>query len=295
MEIVVLVVSALLGVVFLSLLERKILRLVQIRRGPNKVIINGLFQSLVDGGKLFFKEQLKLFKVPNLVYFFLPSILVVLTLGFWLIYPIFWGECFKFEYSLLFLVRLARLEAYFILFIGWFSRNKFRIISTIRGVRQVISYEVIIILLILVLVYVWRVYSLIGVIKNINNLVDGVWIFLPMLLIFIFRTVVEIFRSPTDLLEGESELVSGFNIEYMSYGLSLIFIREFSTIIIYRLIIIAIFYSGLLFLIIGLIFSFIILFIRAIYPRFLYYKLIMLLWKVLIPLSLGVFFIFFVF
>nr|YP_006234168.1 NADH dehydrogenase subunit 1 [Paratemnoides elongatus]AEX37726.1 NADH dehydrogenase subunit 1 [Paratemnoides elongatus] len=284
-----LVLSALLGVVFFSMLERKILSLIQIRKGPNSVMLMGLLQSVVDAVKLFMKEQMKLYSVSIFIYLVSPACMAILSIFIWAFYPLS-SDIFMFEYSMLLFVMVTSLEAYFLLFMGWFSSNKFSMMGSLRGVSQIISFEINIMLIILMMIYIWETASFLSVLKLQSEMVSGLWYLLYLAVLMFLLVVVELNRSPVDMVEGESELVSGFNIEYMSYGLSVVFISEFSGMIIMCFIVGSLFLCS--FLLLALMLCFVLLIIRSVFPRVRYDLLMMFMWKSVLPLIMGLYYLY---
>lgn len=194
------------------------------------------------------------------------------------------------NYSILILFIILRLIGYFILLMGWSSNSIYSIIGSIRSIAQILSYEVRFILIVLVLIILRERYSFFDFIIWQNN-IWYMFILLPIFIIFFIRTLAELNRRPIDFIEGESELVSGFNVEYFSGGFALIFISEYGIILFFRLMIIYLFtklliYKIYIFLFIN-IFRIIIIFIRGILPRIRYDELIYLCWKIFLPLVLS--------
>lgn len=189
------------------------------------------------------------------------------------------------NYSLLIVIIILTIIGYIFILIGWSSNSVYSIIGAVRALAQTISYEVRFIIIILVLIILRETYNLIGFIKWQLN----IWyiiILMPLFIVFFISILAELNRRPIDFIEGESELVSGFNIEYFSGGFALIFIAEYGIIIFFRYLIILIF-TGMgrfILIFIGLnIIILIIIFIRGILPRIRYDELMYLCWKILLP------------
>lgn len=283
------IILVLIGIAFLTLLERKILSYIQNRKGPNKVGILGIFQPFRDALKLFSKELFFIDKSNYYIYYMCPILRIFLMLCIWLIYPVITNIYFI-NYSVLIIIGLIRISGYLLLLIGWSSNSVYSIIGSIRSVAQRVSYEVRFIIIILIIIILSERYRVIDFVKWQENCWYIIRIF-PVFLIFFIRVLAELNRSPIDFIEGESELVSGFNVEYFSGGFALIFIAEYGIIIFFRLIIILIFTNLLINRLI--IYMFInllrrlVIFMRGILPRMRYDELIYLCWKIILPLILG--------
>lgn len=162
---------------------------------------------------------------------------------------------------------------------GWSANSIYSIIGSIRSVAQILSYEVRFILIILILMIIRERYSFLDFYKY----QIYIWYLInlyPLFLLYFIRVLAELNRRPMDFIEGESELVSGFNIEYFSGGFTLIFLSEYGMIIFFRFIRIILFtnlilYPILMFIIINLIRS-LIIFMRGLLPRIRYDELIYL-------------------
>jgi len=277
-------------VAFIILLERKVLGYRQIRKGPNKVGYVGILQSFRDAIKLFTKEQT--FPVSsNLIIFYLsPVFSLVVILVLWGVIPTF-SNYINISLGGLFFFCCTRLGVYTLIGRGWSSNSFYSILGTIRGVAQTISYEVRIALLFLGFILLLIRYRLISFITN-QELLWFIFIFLPIFLCWLLSRLAETNRSPFDFAEGESELVSGFNIEYGRGGFALLFLAEYASIIFISYLIILLFMGGLggviLINIIGIFMCFIFIWIRGTLPRYRYDKLIYLAWKSILPLSLNI-------
>lgn len=274
---------------FLTLIERKFLRYIQIRKGPNKIGILGLIQPFSDAIKLLSKEfQLNL-KLNFIIYILSPIFRLILILIIWIIYP-FWSNFIIIKLRLLYLICCLRLRVYGLLISGWSSNSSYSLLGSLRSLAQSISYEVRLSIIIIIPIFLINDINIIKLYyyQNFNWLVIILW---PLRLVFFFRIIAELNRTPFDFSEGESELVSGFNIEYGRIGFILIFLSEYSRILFIRFLYCLIFLGGdffkFIFYLKIIILSFLIIWIRGTLPRFRYDLLIYLCWLVILPFSLN--------
>nr|QDI93828.1 NADH dehydrogenase subunit 1 [Tuxedo cruralis] len=289
LSFLILLIFILLAVAFVTLLERKILGYIQLRKGPNKVGLMGLLQPFSDGLKLFFKEQVLPFKSNIMIYYYTPIFMLMLSFILWVLFPYF-TNIFSFDYGLLFFLCCTGLGVYGVMLCGWSSNSNYALLGCIRAVAQTISYEVSMALIIIcMMIYVFS-YNLI----DFMYYQSGVWfifISFPLFFCWFSSCLAETNRSPFDFAEGESELVSGFNVEYGSGGFAFIFLAEYANIIFMSLLTCVIFlgcdlYSFFFYLKwVFVVFSFI--WVRGTLPRFRYDKLMYLTWKMFLPLSLN--------
>lgn len=193
------------------------------------------------------------------------------------------------NYSLLIIIIILTIISYLFLLIGWSSNSIYSLIGSIRVIAQILSYEVRFIIIILILIILRESYSFLDFIKW-QVYYWYLFILIPLFLVFFIRVLAELNRRPIDFVEGESELVSGFNIEYFSGGFALIFIAEYGMIIFFRYLILLIFtnsiYSLMIFIYLNIILS-LVIFMRGMLPRMRYDELIYLCWKIILPFILS--------
>lgn len=277
----------LVGVAFLTLLERKILGYVQIRKGPNKVGIFGIFQPFSDAVKLFNKEVFIIFKSSYYLFYIRPILLFFLILMNWLLIPII-TNIYYINYSVLLIIVILTLIGYMFLFMRWSSNSIYSMIGSIRIIAQILSYEVRLIIIILVIIILRERCSLVEFIEW-QIYIWFIFILFPLFMVFFIRILAELNRTPIDFVEGESELVSGFNVEYFRGGFAIIFIAEYGMIIFFSYVLLLIFtslgYSLRMFIILNFIIS-LVIFMRGILPRMRYDVLIYLCWKIILPFIL---------
>ena len=293
-RVLFLIIFILLGVAFFTLFERKILSYIQFRRGPNRVGYLGIFQPFSDALKLFSREYYFLVFGNYMIYYLVPILGLIVSLLFWLLYPFFFN-LISFFLGLLFFLCCSGLGVYFIIVAGWSSNSIYSILGSLRAVAQRISYEVVFFLIILCLVIFTERFSLI----DFFFFQFYVWFFFlsfPLFFVFFSCVLAECNRSPFDFSEGESELVSGFNIEYRSFRFSLFFLSEYSRIIFIRFFIVVLFFGGdfinFFFFLRVLFFIFSFIWVRGTLPRYRYDKLMYLSWRCYLPLVLNYIFYF---
>nr|YP_001552177.1 NADH dehydrogenase subunit 1 [Pseudocellus pearsei]ABS71915.1 NADH dehydrogenase subunit 1 [Pseudocellus pearsei] len=278
---VCLILMVMLGVAYFTLLERKVLGYVQLRKGPNKVGVWGLLQPFSDALKLFTSE----FNFPVysnwLLFVMSPLVGFLFSLVLWMVFPIGVGW-FDFLYGLLFFFCVSSFGVYFVVGSGWFSNSKYALLGGYRAVAQMISYEVGMILVILPVVFYESCYLL-------WVEVGYSWFyglgFIFSFLMWMVCCLAETNRSPYDFAEAESELVSGFNVEYSGGGFALIFLSEYSSIMLISMVSCIYFFSGVYLFYCVLIVFF--LWVRGSLPRVRYDKLMMMVWSVFLPCSLN--------
>nr|YP_010166685.1 NADH dehydrogenase subunit 1 [Mystonectes coelamboides]QRV62776.1 NADH dehydrogenase subunit 1 [Mystonectes coelamboides] len=284
-----LVICVLIGVAFLTLLERKVLGYIQIRKGPNKVGFMGIPQPFSDAIKLFSKEQTFPLLSNYIMYYYSPVMSLFLSLFMWLTMPYLLG-LFSFNLSMLFFLCITSLGVYTVMIAGWSSNSSYSMLGGMRSVAQTISYEVSLALIFMSFMVMIGGFSLMDFFKF-QEYVWMIFLSMPLAFIWFVSSLAETNRTPFDFAEGESELVSGFNVEYSSGGFALIFLSEYSSILFMSMLFSVIFLGSNLFSLIfylELVFiSFVFIWVRGTLPRFRYDKLMYLAWKSFLPISLN--------
>nr|YP_011002929.1 NADH dehydrogenase subunit 1 [Optediceros sp.]WPR14847.1 NADH dehydrogenase subunit 1 [Optediceros sp.] len=295
-------ICILLAVAFFTLLERKGLSYIQIRKGPNKVGIAGLPQPLADAAKLLTKEIAKPSMANYSPYFMAPVFSFILALLLWQLYPSLCA-CGYFKWGILFFLCVSSLNVYGTLLAGWASNSKYALLGSLRAIAQTISYEVSMALILLFPLFILGSFNFV----ELNEGQLSVWfgfMMLPIFFMWFVTCIAETNRAPFDFAEGESELVSGFNIEYGAAGFALIFLAEYANILVMSLFSAVLFLGGgsffmgmsdLFFVIKILFFAFVFIWVRASYPRFRYDLLMSLTWKSFLPVSLSMLLLIFCF
>nr|UPX88628.1 NADH dehydrogenase subunit 1 [Ptychoptera scutellaris] len=289
-----LVICVMVGVAFLTLLERKVLGYIQIRKGPNKVGLMGIPQPFCDAIKLFTKEQTYPVVSNYLIYYFSPIFSLFLSLVAWMCMPYF-IKFYSFNLGVLFFLCCMSLGVYTVMIAGWSSNSNYALLGGLRAVAQTISYEVSLALILMSFIFLIGGFNLM-MFEVYQNLMWFIFLSLPLALVWFASCLAETNRTPFDFAEGESELVSGFNVEYSSGGFALIFLAEYASILFMSMLFSVIFLGSdvfsLLFYFKLLFISFSFIWIRGTLPRFRYDKLMYLAWKSFLPFSLNYLFFF---
>nr|AJM70188.1 NADH dehydrogenase subunit 1 [Alpheus lobidens] len=286
---VILVLMVLAAVAFLTLLERKILGYIQIRKGPNKVGYMGILQPFADAVKLFTKEH-TFPTVSNFIpYYLSPVFSLFVSLVCWLIMPYEMG-LISFKMGMLFFFCCMSAGVYSTMGAGWASNSKYALLGCLRAVAQTISYEVSLALILLSVLFLLGGFNL----ELFSEYQRYGWFMVvgfPLALLWFVSALAETNRTPFDFAEGESELVSGFNTEYSGGGFALIFMAEYSSILFMSALTSIFFLGGFLssplFYVKLMLVSFCFVWIRGTLPRFRYDKLMYLAWKSFLPVALN--------
>nr|QXF29238.1 NADH dehydrogenase subunit 1 [Pentatoma rufipes] len=287
----IMIICVLICVSFVTLLERKVLGYIQLRKGPNKLGMLGLLQPFSDGLKLFFKEQIFPYKSNYMIYYISPMFLLFLSFSLWCLFP-FLFNVYNFNYGILFFMICTGMGVYGIMLSGWSSNSNYALLGSLRSVAQVISYEVSMIMIMLCLVIFVISYNLLYFMYY-QQLNWFLFMCFPLFFCWTSSCLAETNRAPFDFAEGESELVSGFNVEYSSGGFAFIFLSEYMNIIFMSLLTVIMFMGcdlwSLFFYMKIMIIVFWFIWVRGVLPRFRYDKLMYLTWKLFLPLSLNMF------
>lgn len=299
------ILPVILSIAFLTLYERKVLSAMQRRRGPNVIGLFGLIQAFADGIKLILKETIIPSSSNYIIFLLSPILIFTLSLFGWALIPFYKGIVIvDIDLGIIFILAISSLSVYGVIMSGWSSNSKYALFGALRSSAQMISYEVSMGLLIMPIIFLSGTTNLSGIIFAQKNMFNCFPFFLSFILFFIC-ILAETNRLPFDLPEAESELVSGYNVEYAALTFAFFFLAEYSYIILMSTLLVILFLGGWLPLIkflnfipgylwffckiIFIIFSFI--WVRATLPRYRYDQLMWLGWKLMLPLSLGVLFL----
>nr|YP_009104604.1 NADH dehydrogenase subunit 1 [Narcine entemedor]AIT70275.1 NADH dehydrogenase subunit 1 [Narcine entemedor] len=290
------IIPVLLATAFLTLLERKVLGYMQLRKGPNIIGPYGILQPIADGLKLFTKEPIMPSFSSQTLFLLAPTMALTLALLMWMPLPMP-HAIMNINLGLLFILAISSLTVYTILASGWASNSKYALMGALRAVAQTISYEITLGLILLSLIIMTGGFTL----HTFNLAQESIWLILPtwpLAMMWYISTLAETNRAPFDLTEGESELVSGFNIEYAAGPFALFFLAEYSNILMMNTLSIILFmgtsYNPLMpelttfnLMTKTALLTILFLWIRASYPRFRYDQLMHLVWKNFLPLTLA--------
>ena len=301
-QIVAIIVPLLVAVAYLTYAERKVIAAMQLRKGPNVVGPFGLLQPIADGLKLLVKETILPSRANKVVFLLAPMLTFLLSLVAWAAIPFGEGIVLSnINVGILYLFAISSLGVYGVIMAGWASNSKYAFLGALRSAAQMVSYEVSIgFVLVTVLLCAGSL--------NLSEIVlaqKNVWFVLPLLpmfVIFFISALAETNRAPFDLPEAESELVSGYNVEYSAMAFALFFLGEYANMILMSGMTTVLFLGGWLppvdaapfnwipgpiWFVLKLSFVlFCFLWVRATFPRYRYDQLMRLGWKVFLPFSL---------
>ena len=298
---IILILTVLIGVAYFTLAERKILSSIQRRKGPNVVGFVGILQPLADGLKLFVKETIIPSSADKTLFLIAPLITFILSLLIWGVLPV--GDSMVLSdvpLGILYVFAVSSLEVYGIILAGWASNSRYALLGSLRTVAQMISYEIAIGFIIISVVLLSGSLNLTYIVKSQTYIWFMIPLF-PMFLMFVISMLAETNRHPFDLPEAESELVSGYNVEYSGMSFALFFLGEYASMFFMSSFVVILFLGGWSFPILdsfsffqpfifgfkSAIFVFIFIWARAALPRYRYDQLMRLGWKVFCPITLG--------
>ena len=301
-KIMLVVGPLLIAVAYLTLAERRVIGLMQLRKGPNVVGPFGMFQPFADALKLMVKETILPAGANKAVFILAPMLTFILALVAWAVIPFGEGLVIAdINVGILYLFAISSLGVYGVIMAGWASNSKYAFLGALRSAAQMVSYEVSMGLVII------NVLICVGSL-NLSAIVEAqrdVWFalpLLPMFVVFFISTLAETNRAPFDLPEGESELVAGYFVEYSSMSFALFFLGEYANMILMSGMTTVLFLGGWLppldiwplnlvpgplwFILKVMLLLFVFLWVRATTPRYRYDQLMRLGWKIFLPFSL---------
>jgi NADH-ubiquinone oxidoreductase chain 1 len=303
-DVLCVILPVLLGVAFMTIIERKQLAAHQRRVGPNTVGYYGVLQPFADALKLILKETVIPSQANKVLFYLAPVSTLVFSLLGWGIIPFGQGLALSdFSLGILYTLALSSLGVYGVLLAGWSANSKYAFLGSLRSTAAMISYELILSSAILIIILLTGSLNFTTIIE----IQQTIWFIVPLLPVFIFYFIAilaETSRTPFDLQEAESELVAGFFTEHSSVPFVFFFLGEYSSIVLFSCITSILFLGGynlpelfinesiisLQSIILGLktcIFCFLFVWFRATLPRLRYDQLIELCWLNLLPIAVA--------
>jgi NADH-quinone oxidoreductase subunit H len=323
-KVVVIFVIALVSTMFMVWYERKVVSGMQNRIGPNKAGPFGILQTLADGIKAFFKEDLLPSRADRVVFRLAPFLSFVPAFLIWAAIPLggdfsdgndgtvtWFGEVTRVQLAdppvgILWVLAMSSIGVYGIMLAGWSSGSKYPLLGSVRASAQMISYEAALGLSLAAVLLTSGTLSTAGIVFQQDSLGDWnvVATGIVPFVIFLIAVTAELNRPPFDLVEAEQELVGGFNTEYSGIRFALFFLSEFMSVVTMSAIMVTLFFGGpqglfdipllpgafegtVWFVAKLLLFLYLFVWLRATLPRLRYDQLMDLGWKVLIPIALG--------
>lgn len=280
-----LILPVLIRVAFVTLLERKLLSLVGLRLGPNKVSLIGFLQPLGDAVKLANKQSNSLSNFNSFFYYLRRLFLFLGSLTLWVSFRLD-SPLVTFKFFFLLVFSVLSVNSICSILAGWRTFSKFSLIGRVRTVSQLISYES---------ALYFCIFSVCACVRGLSyqffgeeSFRNGFIFLLPFFFVWVPCFLAELNRTPYDFSEGERELVRGFNTEFGSSGFTVLFLSEYSNIIFFSSLTAFLFFSR------SEVFSFFLLlyyviWIRSVLPRYRFDKLMLLAWKFFIPFLTFIF------
>ena len=255
-RILIILGFVLLLVPFRVWLERRLLAWMQIRKGPNRVGPAGLLQTIADGIKLLFKEDITPAQCDRLIYYLAPVLFLTTSLAAVAVIP--WGENQYFtpvadvNMGILFLLAMASLTVYGVVLAGWSSNNKYSLLGGLRGSAQTISYELAMGLAVITVVLLSGSLSMREIVLaqqgSLGMLQWNAFRFFPLgaiaMATFMIAMMAETNRAPFDLPEAETELTGGFHTEYSSMKFAMFFLGEYANMVTVSAVMVTLFLGG---------------------------------------------------
>jgi NADH-quinone oxidoreductase subunit H len=291
--IVVIFAFILLGVMGFIYIERRVLGRFQIRQGPNRAGPFGILQPVADVIKILIKEDIVPDRADKILHLLAPAVAFIPTVLIMAVIP-FQDNAILADLNvgILYIVAISSVSTIGIIMAGWGCHNKYSLISAMRVIAQVVSYEIPLSLAVISVVLFSGSLSIVNIVQAQH---------IPFILlqplgfgIFLLASLAEINRTPFDLLEAESEIVAGYNIEYSGIKFALFYLTEYAEVLTLSAIITVLYLGGgkgpvissfIWFLIKVLAVFLFIVWIRATIPRFRIDQVMSFAWKFLLPLA----------
>ena len=299
------------GFAYLTWYERRALARMQTRIGPNRAGPFGLLQPIADAVKLIFKEELTPAKADRFLFFWAPVITMVPSIIMAAVIP--WGTSVTLfgrtinlyladiNVGVLYLMSIASIAVYGIVLAGWASNNKYAMLGGLRSSAQMLSYELALGLSFVIAIILANSMRLLEIVDAQKD----VWfvVLQPVgAIIFWIATLAEVNRAPFDMPEAEQELTAGYHSEYSGMKFALFFMAEYQKMIVVCMMTATLYFGGFLgpfvdrypllgpvYLFIKVVFLlFVMIWVRATWPRIRYDRLMAFGWKILLPLSLAI-------
>ncbi|AMN46832.1 NADH-quinone oxidoreductase subunit H [Steroidobacter denitrificans] len=305
---VVLSISVILTMAFLTLAERRVIGSMQARIGPNRVGPGGLLQPFADVLKLMVKEIIIPSRSSKFLFLIAPLLALTPALATWAVMPLWPGFTMaNIDAALLYILALTSAGVYGVVLAGWATNSKYAFLGAMRAAAQMIAYEIA------------MGFALVGVVMaagslNLGTIIEAqrggvfsyfVWWLLPLFVVYFISGVAETNRAPFDVVEGESEIVAGHHVEYSGMAFAVFFVAEYVNMILIAALTSVFFFGGWLSPFEGYpvpawlaapgffwffakisFFLFCFLWFRATFPRYRYDQIMRLGWKVFIPVTL---------
>jgi len=308
-KIILIVAPLMLGVAYLTWLERKVIGYMQVRIGPNRVGPWGLIQPIADGLKLLLKEIIVPSGASKAVFIIAPMLTIAPALAAWAVIPFTDSLVLaNIDASLLYIMAITSMGVYGVILSGWASNSKYAFLGAMRSAAQMVSYEIAMGFSLICVLMVSNSLNLVEIVQGQSSgrfadwglgFLSWNWLpLLPMFLVYLISGVAELNRAPFDVAEGESEIVAGFHVEYSGMAFAIFFLAEYANMILVSALVSIMFLGGWLspvgFLPDGALWLFAKMFVvlvlflwfRATFPRYRYDQLMRLGWKVFIPICL---------
>lgn len=262
-------VVGLVATMFMVWYERKVVSGMQNRIGPNKAGPFGILQTLADGIKSFFKEDLLPTRADRIVFRLAPFLAFVPAFLIWSVIPlggdfttnsdgtvndgtvVWFGEVTRVQLAdppigILLVLALSSIAVYGIMLAGWASGSKYPLLGSVRASAQMISYEAALGLSLAAVLLSAGTLSTVGIVAGQNSFVD--WNFISTgivpFVVFLIAVTAELNRPPFDLVEAEQELVGGYNTEYSGIRFALFFLSEFMSVVTMSAVMVTLFLGG---------------------------------------------------